>query len=224
MEIKLIATILRLLGGGWSLLKGAAKWAASSFERLLLIVAVALLCAHWFIIDPRLRSDIQTLEAQVKAEVAAHQKTKGNFRNAMLHAEEKARAAVDAEMERQSKNATIAITDFRGNTGDLAVRADRLRNHFGGATLGGAASGPDLSSAVAHTGGASHAGANLGLSGPTGGDGAGRIGQGSTCPATLIAAGIAMSIDERRIATEQAYQLDAILKLDALNAGGQPHE
>lgn len=223
-----ISLAMRALGGGWKLVKGAAKWASHPIERALLIACAAVLAWQILHVAPNLRSDIQTLETRVNAEVDAHLKTKEDYRKAMLHAEEKARAAVDAEMERQGKNATIAITDFRGNTGDLAVRADRLRNHFGGATVGGATSGPDLPAAVAHTGGASHASANLGLSGPAGGDGAGRIGQGSTCPATLIAAGIAMSIDERRIATEQAYQLDAILKLDALNAGpnagAAPHE
>lgn len=224
-----ISLTMRAVGGGWKIIKGAAQWASRPFERLMALVAAVMLCAHWFIIDPRLRSEIETLQARVDAEVEAHRQTKDNYRKAMLHAEEKARAAVEAEMERQSKNDTIAIDQFRAGTGDLDLRADRLRNHFGGAAVGGPASGANLPATVAHSTGAAQAGPNSRLSGSAGIAGAGAgASRDLTCPAQLMASGISMSIEERRVATEQAQQLDAILKLDALNAGeiveGVPHE
>lgn len=169
------------------------QWLMADWRHPIMLALAVICVMHIALIEPRLRSTIADLSADLTAEKDAHSATVRNYREAA----KKAAAAQAENLARvQAEQAAITertVDEYQARIADARARADELRRRSAAAADPGSSGETGLPGTGAAAGGADRATEDNRL--PS------FIGQ---CSGTL-------TLDERLIATEQAIQLDALI-------------
>lgn len=198
--------IAALLGPMW-------RWVTADIRNVLLAVLAAIVAAHWFMLDPNLRSEREAAMAErdqairdYDAEKNAHLATIANHENAARAAEALQAGNLRRVEAEQGQISERIVDDYEARLADLRGLADRLAGQL---RKSAAETGPRLSSGL-----------------PVPGTGDATDPADRTPPADgLPAAGQCppMNLAERLVATEQALQLDALIDWTLEQASVRPN-
>jgi hypothetical protein len=199
------------VGAAWSLLKllgapiGAVlKWLFADWRNLMITVLALDLCNLAFRVAPRLRDEIAAVTKQRDAVRGTVANLREEARQAAIRQQANLQRVGAAHESINRENVSALQLEVAALRHRAELLSGRLRTGEGGAHPGSAA-GAGLSGTVPARTGIAEASADQGFPAAT----------GNTCP---VASG-AMSIQERLIASEQAYQLDRLI--DAVVASSQ---